>query len=207
MADGSVPPTLYFSIGGLSGRDSIVGGSEGDRITPGQGPDTVSGGAGIDQVLYSDRVTPLLVVLDGNSISGNELDGPPGARDSLAADIENLVGGNASDRLVGNALPNAITGFKGRDVLVGLGGADRLTGNALDTAFAVPAAEADTLFGGKGRDFLLGDQTGSRLFGGPGIDRIDAKDKHHEKVISCGPGNDRRERATRDGGDPHPISC
>jgi Ca2+-binding RTX toxin-like protein len=100
-----------------------------------------------------------------------------------------------------------MTGFKGHDVLIGLGGSDRLAGRGLGIDFAVGRAEADRIYGGKGRDFLLAGAGGDRLFGGPGIDRIDAKDKQHEKTINCGKGNDRRERATRDRGDPHPISC
>jgi Ca2+-binding RTX toxin-like protein len=98
---------------------------------------------------------------------------------------------------VGNALANRIEGFKGQDVLRGRGGNDELLGDDL----------GDLVKGGRGNDLLIGEGSGDRLLGGPGIDRIDAKDKQHEKTINCGKGNDRRERATRDGGDPHPISC
>jgi Ca2+-binding RTX toxin-like protein len=207
IVDGSVPSSLFFGEVGERGDDTIIGGLESDAIDPGPGTDRVSGGGGTDRVDYAQRVTPVNIALDGSPNSGNEMDGPPGARDSLASDIENIIGGNASDRLVGNALPNAISGFKGHDVLVGLGGADRLWGRGLGADFAVGAAEADRIYGGRGRDLVFGGSDGDQLFGGPGIDRIDAKDKQHEKVIDCGPGNDRHERATRDGGDPHPISC
>ncbi|HEY7121224.1 MAG TPA: hypothetical protein VH329_01575 [Solirubrobacterales bacterium] len=203
----SFPASFHVGFRAGSGADSFIGGPEPDFVDPGPGPDFVSGGGGVDTVNYANRVTPVNVALDGQATSGNELDGPPSARDSLGADIENIVGGNASDRLVGNALPNTITGFKGHDVLIGLGGPDRLEGRGLDVGFAVGTAEADRVYGGKGRDVLLGGAAGDQLFGGPGIDRIDAKDKQHEKTINCGRGNDRRERATRDGGDPHPISC
>jgi hypothetical protein len=203
----SFPDAFGVTFRAGSGTDRFIGGPEADFIDPGGGPDFVSGGGGVDTVNYANRVTPVNVALDGRATSGNELDGPPGARDTLGTDIENAIGGNASDRLIGNALANTLSGFKGRDVLVGLGGSDRLSGRQLGTEFAVGRAEANRLYGGKGRDFLLGGATGEQLFGGPGIDRIDAKDKLHEKTIDCGPGNDRRERATRDGGDPRPISC
>ncbi len=197
IVDGSVPANLFFSEVGWTGNDTIMGGPESDSVDPGPGSDRVSGGAGEDGVNYAQRVTPVFASLDGSPNSGNELDGPPGARDTLAADIEGIRGGNAPDRLVGNALDNQIFGFKGKDVLIGLGGNDDLEGEDM----------ADRVYGGTGRDLLIGDGPGDSLFGGRGIDRIDAKDKNHEKVIDCGPGNDRHERATRDGGDPHPISC
>ena len=193
----TVPSTLEFAISSGTGPDVIRGGPEADVIDPGEGADFVSGGGGTDSVGYAQRVTPVSVSLDGTPNSGNELDGPPGARDTLMPDVENVRGGNASDRLVGNRAPNAIAGGKGHDVMLGLGGDDDLQGGD----------HADRVFGGPGNDLLTGDGPGDALFGGPGIDRIDAKDKNHERVINCGPGNDRRERATRDGGDPHPISC
>ena len=189
-----------------SGADSFFGGPEDDRVDPGPGADFISGGPGEDSVIYSQRVTPVFARLDGSPTSGNELDGPVGARDTLATDIEDIMGGNAADKLIGNSSPNKLIGFKSRDVLIGLGGADHLAGE-YGNDFATGTASANRLYGGRGRDFLLGEVGGDSLFGGPGIDRIDAKDKQREKTINCGPGDDRHERATRDGGDPHPISC
>jgi Ca2+-binding RTX toxin-like protein len=203
----SFPAAYPVFFGGDSGTDSFIGGPEADTFDPGPGADSISGGQGVDTIAYRQRITPVSVVLDGSSRSGNELDGPPGARDRLGADVEDIVGGNAGDRLVGNAAPNTITGFKGRDVLVGLEGPDRLAGEYPVVDLGIGTASANRLYGGTGRDLLLGSAGGDGLFGGPGIDRIDAKDKQHEKTIDCGGGDDRRERATRDGGDPHPISC
>jgi hypothetical protein len=203
----SFPASYPVSFGATSGADTFSGGPEPDTFDPGPGPDRLSGGGGEDAVNYAQRVTPVFATLDGSPRSGNELDGPAGARDTLATDIEDITGGNAADRLFGNAGPNKLIGFKSRDVLVGLGGADRLAGEGYGINFASGTASANRLYGGRGRDFLLGSAGGDGLFGGPGIDRIDAKDKLHEKTIDCGRGDDRRERATRDGGDPHPISC
>jgi Ca2+-binding RTX toxin-like protein len=200
-------PSKYpVSFFGGSGSDVFTGGPETDTLDPGPGPDRLSGGGGEDSVNYGQRVTPVFATLNGSPNSGNELDGPPGARDTLGTDIEDIFGGNGPDKLVGNASPNKLIGFKSRDVLIGLGGADRLAGE-YGNELAVGTASANRLYGGRGRDLLLGEVGGDELFGGPGIDRIDAKDKQREKTIDCGSGNDRRERATRDGGDPHPISC
>jgi Ca2+-binding RTX toxin-like protein len=202
----SFPAKYPVAFRAGAGADTFIGGPEADGLEPGSGPDRLSGGGGEDSVGYAQRVTPVFATLDGSPTSGNELDGPPGARDTLAPDIEDIFGGNAADRLVGNAAPNELIGFKSRDVLIGLGGADRLAGE-YGNDLAVGTASANRLYGGRGRDLLVGEVGGDALFGGPGIDRIDAKDKQHEKTIDCGPGNDRRERATRDGGDPHPLSC
>jgi Ca2+-binding RTX toxin-like protein len=203
----SFPAAFIVGFRGAAGVDNFLGGPEADWFDPGSGADTFSGGAGGDLVIYSGRTTPIDVQLDGNPVSGNELDGSPGARDSLGTDVEDIAGGNAADRLVGNSLANSIAGFKGADVLVGLGGPDRLSGEDITTDFAVGGSAGNHLYGGRGRDFLFGTASGDFLFGGPGIDRIDASEKRHERVIDCGPGNDRKERATRDGGDPHPIRC
>jgi Ca2+-binding RTX toxin-like protein len=202
----SFPAAYPMTFRAGSGADTFIGGPETDAFEPGSGPDRLSGGGGEDSVGYAQRVTPVFAKLDGKPNSGNELDGPPGARDTLATDIEDIFGGNAADRLVGNAGPNELIGFKSRDVLIGLGGADRLAGE-YGNFLAIGTTSANRLYGGKGPDFLLGEVGGDSLLAGPGIDRIDAKDKQHEKTIDCGGGDDRRERATRDGGDPHPISC
>jgi Ca2+-binding RTX toxin-like protein len=193
----SFPASIAVDFRSGAGIDSFSGGPEPDRIDSGPGADVVSGGPGTDQMVYAPRITPVAAELNGMPVSGNELDGPPGSRDAIAGDVEDMIGGNAGDLLTGNALANRIEGFKGHDILRGLGGDDELLGDDL----------SDRVKGGRGNDLLIGAGPGDSLFGGPGNDRIDAKDKQHEKAINCGAGNDRRERATRDRGDPHPISC
>lgn len=100
--------------------------------------------------------------------------------------IENAVGGNTADRIVGNAVGNALEGGSGNDRLFGLlghdsieggGGADRIVGGrGNDTMMG--NAGADNLFGGRGDDLLFGLDDGffedstaiSHLHGGPGDD-------------------------------------
>jgi Ca2+-binding RTX toxin-like protein len=58
---------------------------------------------------------------------GSSEDGPAGARDTIAADVENLEGTAANDVLIGNAGANIINGSGGHDQVRGLGGNDQLT--------------------------------------------------------------------------------
>jgi Ca2+-binding RTX toxin-like protein len=86
----------------------------------------------------------------------------------------------------------------------GGGGADRLTGSSL----------ADYLRGGQGPDRVSGGQGDDQLFpfrgrdavyGGPGNDFLWLHNGDRDRVIDCGPGNDRAyvDRAN----DPDPLGC
>ena len=66
--------------------------------------------------------------IEGGPNDGNSTDGPPGARDELRFDVENLRGGSGGDTLKGNAGANAIDGGPGDDSLDGGAGADSLGG-------------------------------------------------------------------------------
>lgn len=67
--------------------------------------------------------------------------------------IENAIGGNGNDTILGNAFANSLTGTSGNDSLDGVGGND-----ALD--------------GGTGNDSLTGGPGEDTLNGGPGIDVV-----------------------------------
>jgi hypothetical protein len=76
--------------------------------------------------------------------------------------IENAVGGNGHDRLLGNVLPNALSGEAGDDALHGLEGDDTLTGaggdDSIDGGPGIDRAE----FSGNLRDYLI-DRSGATL--------------------------------------------
>lgn len=94
-----------------------------------------------------------------------------GLREVSAADIENAIGTDGDDRMLGNALDNRLEGGRGGDVLRGREGADRLDGGDDDDRLFGEAG-ADQLFGGLGRDRLVGDGGRDTLEGGAGIDRL-----------------------------------
>jgi Ca2+-binding RTX toxin-like protein len=142
---------------GPDGTSTATGGPGNDLIFSGTGLDKMSGGTGIDEVSYSFRATPVTADLDGDT--GD--DGSPGEHDTIAADVENLTGGDADDVLIGNDGPNVISADLGDDVVKGLGG-------------------NDTLYGESGDDVLLGGVGDDLLWGGPGAGDF----------LNCGAGTD-----------------
>jgi hypothetical protein len=120
------------------GNDLLVGGSGADTLSGGFGSDVIRGGAGVDTASYGEVANRLGVQADLDGATGDDgssEDGPVGARDTIAADVEDLLGTGADDVLTGNAGPNVVDGNGGRDQVRGVGGADQLTargGGTLD---------------------------------------------------------------------------
>jgi Ca2+-binding RTX toxin-like protein len=137
-------------ISGLDGNDILDGDGCGGPV----GADVLIGGPGVDVVVYADRINPVMVDLSGSP--GN--DGEAGERDTVAADIENLMGGSGSDVLVGNGVANRIDAGSGNDRATGGDGDDTILGGQGD----------DTLDGGNGADTLDGDVGFDRCTVGPG---------------------------------------
>ncbi len=93
----------------------------------------------------------------------------------------------------------------------GLGASRILGGPGNDRMFGLDGR--DTLIGGTGNDVLDRQGTGAssepnggrdRYLGGPGADKIRARDFARDLRISCGPG---RDRLSRDRFDPRPSGC
>ncbi|MEW9548988.1 calcium-binding protein [Nonomuraea sp. NPDC050783] len=125
-------------LNGDPGDDRLTGGTGGDELIGGAGADLVQGGAGDDTAGYSGPPVGTGVTADLDGATGDDgsaEDGPAGARDTIAGDVENLVGTRFDDVLTGNAGPNVIDGTGGHDRIKGLAGDDRLTargGGTLD---------------------------------------------------------------------------
>jgi len=205
---------------GPAGNDRIDGRGGDDRIEGGLGSDVMVGGAGVDTVIYQEfgfasgqalRTTPVSVTLDAVAN-----DGAPGENDSVAGDVESVVGATGADQLVGNEADNFLRlGFAGfgdptGGSAQGAGGDDRVFGGE----------GADTVDGGAGDDVVSdGDLNGavSTLSGGPGNDLLHAEDFAEEQgntselelaptadAISCGAG---RDQAYLDTADQRPADC
>ncbi|HEX6208990.1 MAG TPA: hypothetical protein VF058_11625 [Actinomycetota bacterium] len=140
------------------GDDVLIGGKGRDRLDGGFGADMFRGGPGRDTVSYVGRTAKVDVVLDDVANDGYIT----GEGDNVRTDVENAIGGDGPDGLVGSALVNVFHGGPGNDDLFGGDGNDRL-------------------FGEGGDDFILG-QNGDddRANGGPGTDDCDA-----ETEIAC----------------------
>lgn len=143
-----------WEIAGDAGQDTLLGGS---------GRDVFSGGEGIDTIDYSARTVRVWVTLDGKPNDGTPPKGKTkGERDNVGVDVENIIGGSASDRLTGSDARNVLTGGRGNDMIMGGGGDDVLAGDQ----------GADQLFGGAGDDVLIAidHRFEDKLEGGEGYD-------------------------------------
>jgi serralysin len=191
--------TIYGGSGddfldGFDGHDRLYGGTGGDRLLGSKGadrleggagndslhgdderaggmtvsPDILLGGPGVDQVGYGSHTKAVYVDLDG--ATGD--DGQAGERDTVGADVENLVGGPGSDRLTGNAANNYITGEGGDDVVRAGAGDD----------FVIAYAGADQIYGEAGDDLIFSGEDGRQI-----ADRIDGG-THGELGDECQPG-------------------
>jgi Ca2+-binding RTX toxin-like protein len=115
---------------------AVSGGAGNDRFVSGVAGDTFDGGAGVDTIDYSGYATALTV----NLATG------VGAGGDTFTRVENLVGSNLGDLLVGDGGANSLQGGGGGDNLIGGGGADQLSGGDGD----------DNLYGQGGGDILNG---------------------------------------------------
>jgi Ca2+-binding RTX toxin-like protein len=206
------------AVGG-EGDDILIGTPEANTLDGGPGDDLLDGGAGADTLIggdggdvadYADRNDALVVRLDGQPTSGAAADGPPGARDTVGADVEAVWGGSAGDQLTGNASDNLLNGGFGADVLRGGAGEDvadysersegvtvgfdgaATSGSASDGppgARDTVATDMEDVFGGDGNDTLNGSPVPNRLDAGGGNDTVSSRDGVRD-VVDCGPGSD-----------------
>jgi Ca2+-binding RTX toxin-like protein len=124
-------------IGGAD-ADALIGGRSDDVLQGGTGGDVLRGGPGRDRALYSERLAPVFVSLDGVANDGelNELD-------DVEIDVEDVSGGGGADVLVGSAADNRFTPGMGDDTVDGGDGDDEIW------SFGV-ADGADSFDGGPG---------------------------------------------------------
>lgn len=148
---------------GNGGVDELFGEAGDDTLTPGDQiayGDHYDGGAGTDTFDLSGRGGDYFVDL-GAGVFDYYAPGPLGPvlglGTSTVVDIENIVGGNGNDRLVGDAAANVLRGGIGNDVLIAGGGRDRLVGGTgNDTLMpGVGGLSPDQTYdGGQGTDHL-----------------------------------------------------
>jgi Ca2+-binding RTX toxin-like protein len=153
------------SIEGRAGDDILTGGNGNNYITGGSGGDTIDGGVGTDTANYSseayDNAGSLLLTGRGvvvNLTAGVATDNW-GNQDVLR-NIEQVIGSQYDDSLVGDINNNSLFGGLGSDAISGLGGNDNLTGQEGN----------DSLDGGEGDDFLIGGAGNNTIIGGGGKD-------------------------------------
>jgi Ca2+-binding RTX toxin-like protein len=138
---------------GGSGSDTLTGNDSDNVLDGGLGADQMFGGGGLDTVDYSDRTEPVTADLSGSP--GN--DGEAGEGDTIAADIEALIGGTGDDTLTGNPADGALIGGDGDDTLIDPGGSDYVDGGDGDDNLQTRDGAADQDTCGFGMDRVVGD--------------------------------------------------
>lgn len=163
---------------GYSGYDSLRGGGGDDVLNGNGGRDLLDGGAGVDVADYSGEARAVVVSL----ALGWATDGG-GSLDTLK-DVEDVLGSNKADVLIGDQGANRLVGGDGGDLIQGGFGADSLEGEAGDDRLyggglgdvVQGAAGLDVLQGDAGDDRLFGGSQNDRLFGGSGDDALEGGD-------------------------------
>ncbi|MEM7237429.1 MAG: calcium-binding protein [Pseudomonadota bacterium] len=133
------------TIDGGLGNDSHFGGNGNDTFIQSAGADVFNGGVGSDTVDYSSSDAFVFARTDGFASFGAS------AGDTFVS-VENLIGTDLGDILIGNAGANNLLGGLGNDRIAGNAGTNNLRGEGGN----------DVLFDG-GTD---------RFFGGDGLDTV-----------------------------------
>jgi len=162
---------LVILPAGTSGNDKMPA-TDGDDIIEGMGGnDTISGGAGSDTASYEHAPAAVTVDLKKGRASGGD------GKDALKS-IENIIGSEFSDQLIGDAGDNVIAGAGGHDIIDGKEGNNTLDGGEGNNTI-IAGAGIDTIVAGAGND---------KIAAGSGNNTINAGDGNN--VITAGNGDD-----------------
>jgi Ca2+-binding RTX toxin-like protein len=176
---------------GADGNDSISGFDGDDQIVTEVGDDTAAGGPGTDTLNYLASFVPVTIDL---SQTGAQATGQ--GTDTLAT-IENVLGSQFSDTLIGDSSANVLNGATGDNTFDGREGPDELSGSiGVDTVTYAQApagvaanlttgvasggfgddtlAGIDNLVGSPFADTLTGSATANLITGLGGVDTISA---------------------------------
>ncbi|MEH2114424.1 MAG: Calx-beta domain-containing protein [Nostoc sp.] len=173
LADGvenlTLTGTSNINGTGNSGNNILTGNSGNNILTGGTGDDTYAFNAstplgsdriqetttgGNDSLNFSGTSTDVRVnlgIATTQTVNSN-------LKLTLSANnvIENVIGGNGSDRLIGNSLNNTLNGGTGNDVLTGGSGADTLIGGS-GNDILTGGADSDRFLYSSGRAFANSD--------------------------------------------------
>lgn len=151
------------TLRGGSGNDQLNGNSGNDVLDGGSGNDVINGGSGIDTVDYSSWDSRVIVKLKESATKGDGTD--------TLINIENVIGTDYDDKIIGDAKSNEINAGNGNDYAAGHAGDDIVYGNA-GNDYLLGAGGADMVFGGTGNDLLRGGRGVDELTGGAGDDEL-----------------------------------
>ncbi len=194
LADNGLP----ISLASLATIDAAIG--DADIINTGLGADIILGGAGGDDIKANAGDGPAVFdksnILLGdhgemqfhNPVSGTNFPSLVRSIDLLEGGSDTIQSGAGNDLIIGGTAGDLIYALGGQDVIAGdhleVTGTidlstlplDNLTDEAITaTSIGITGADAggdDTIFGGAGDDFIMGQQGADTIFGGAGDDDI-----------------------------------
>jgi len=111
---------------GKKGNDVIYGGRGDDEVLAGEGDDLIIGGSGegddvydggegIDTVKYTSATAGITVDLSEGYATTTDSTEDANIGSDVLSDIENIIGGDFADQLIGSSVSNQITGGYGED--------------------------------------------------------------------------------------------
>ena len=148
------------------GQDTLLGGAGNDLLEGSFANDIIDGGADTDTADFGGFGGGITVNLNTTTAQNTGA----GGMDTIT-NVENLIGGEFSDRFTGNTGNNVLDGGDGGDFLFGIGGNDTLIGGALQDKLQGGSGN-DDLRGDGGRDVLRGDADNDTLDGGADNDQL-----------------------------------
>ncbi len=173
--DGINPQAISQWLGGDSADDTFIGSSQGDWITSSAGQDTIRSGAGNDVISagaaddFIDGGAGADTITGGDgsdtlsyesASSGVELNLSTGlgtlgdAACDRVANVENIIGSNYNDRLLGDAERNTLIGGRGNDTLIGGQGDDIYHFNRGDGSLIISEDDIASGIIGNGDDVI-----------------------------------------------------
>ena len=177
---------------GSDGNDVLHGGEGDDTLQGFAGADKLTGGIGTDTASYSGSDEEVQVNLEQGLAFKGHAEG-----DELLG-IENVIGSEHDDLLIGDGEANLLDGTDGHDTLEGRGGADTITGGAGSDVLSYAGSTAgvtinlhtgtasgghadgdvftgvESILGSSHNDVLTGSLNGDMLSGGAGIDELNS---------------------------------
>ncbi len=155
------------TLNGGFGNDTLRGQAGNDFLDGDYGFDLIDGGTGNDTVSYQFYYGSINANLKNGVVS---FPGNSNLTDTLVG-VENVIGADGHDDIIGNSADNIIKGGEGCDWLYGDDGNDSLYGGYHSDRLSGDSGD-DHLYGDSGYDVLIGGTGSDQMSGGSGSDRF-----------------------------------
>ncbi|MEQ1906682.1 MAG: calcium-binding protein [Pirellulaceae bacterium] len=187
--------------------NSIYGNEGNDLLTGGAGDDYLRGGYGGDSYVFASAPSTEFDIVsesgtegDTNTLNFSQLTTAVTVNLGItetqnvhvnrtlrlfSSSFQNVIGGSANDKLIGNDYINFLAGNAGNDFLNGKSSSDVLMGGAGNDTIG-GGAGLDTLMGEAGDDLLVGEDDSDVLMGGSGNDTLSGGDHNDELMGDSG---------------------